>query len=86
MDKEALNKMLTEVGNALFAELEKREEALVEIVKNLEVDLETYKRRLIKETLENSRIIFASSLEEAKDKALKVLEKKLRRDRQVHLS
>ena len=81
------------IADMLEERLEKEDSIIERVVANLEVDKETYKQLMIREVLDNVWVAASVAVppyewrkpEEVKAEALRVLEKKLRRDRRLYL-
>jgi len=92
--KEAAN-LLKEIEEMIRRELERRMDDIEKITSRLEVIPKEYKELMVAEVVFESGISidvqfafspWSESPEKIKEKALKLLEKKLRRDRRLYLS
>jgi hypothetical protein len=92
--REPFEDLISEVVDLLYKKLEADEERLKRIVANLEVDAETYKQLLIKEVVNgiyvDAQFAFPPhnlyTPEQIKEKALKLLAKKVERDERLYTS
>jgi len=87
--------LLREIAGMIRGELENRMDLIEKITSRLEVTPEEYKELMVAEIVTNSEIYvgvqftlppWSKNPEEIKDKALKLLEKKLRRDCRLYLT
>jgi len=89
----SFEQLISEIAELLWKELGADEARVRRVVAALEVDAETYKRLLIKEVVNGIYLDAQFALpphtlytpEQVKEKALKLLEKKVERDERLYL-
>jgi len=93
---EKAEKLLKEIAEMIRREIEEHTDEVEKITSHLEVGSEEYKALMVAEVVSNSEIYVGVQFafppmqthtpEDLKNKALKLLEKKLRRDRRLYLT
>ena len=95
-EKKTVGSLLKEIAEMIYRELEKHKDEVEKIASRLEVTLEEYKALMVAEIVQNSEIFVGAQFafppaqthtpEDLKNKALKLFEKKLRRDCRLYLT